>query len=144
VTGFEQQARPHGHHRVLYQPRRDPVVQQHALELGRHCAEVVLQGVAAVSPHQKDPDGHRLLVATELTREMLAEVYRMVGAVTGWALEQRLSASGGPAYGQVAAAAGRTAPPPQRAVQAQPRGVRRAAARTPRVPRQVVVNRRGF
>jgi hypothetical protein len=146
VTGFEQQSRPNGHARVLYQPRRDPVIQQHALELGSHCARVVLQGVDAVSPHQKDPDGHRLLVATELTQAMLAEVYRMVGAVTGWALEQRLSAAGGPAYGQVAAAAGRTAPPPRRGVQAAPRGQRRTPVTRSqqRVPRQAVVNRRGF
>ena len=138
---MEQQARANGRHRVLYEPRKDPVVQQHALELGQHLAQVVLQGVAAVSPNQKDPDGHRVLVATELTRVILVEACRMVGAVTGWSLEQRL-----PAYGQVVGAASRATPPTPRAVQAQPRGARRAVRVPPggRVPARVVVNRRGF
>lgn len=144
MVGFEQQVRPNGHARVLYEPRRDPVIQQHALELGKHVCRVVLQGVDAVSPHQRDPDGHRLLVASELTKQMLAEVYRMVGAVAGWALEQELAA-----YGHAAAAAQSTAPPPPRIVYAQPRsgssgkGQQRAAARAQRVPRQAVANRRG-
>ena len=149
--GFEQQSRPNGHARLLYEPRKDPLIQRHALELGSHCARVVLQGVDAVSPHQKDPDGHRLLVAAELTQAMLKEIYRMVGAVTGWALEQQLTRSGAPAFGHLGRAAVATAPPPRRVVQAQPRGVRRAAARTTpipgrpqRIPRQAVVNRRGF
>jgi hypothetical protein len=141
---MEQQHRANGRHRVLYEPRKDPVVQQHALELGRHCAGVVLQGVAAVSPNQQDPDGHRVLVASELTKAMLAEVYRMVGAVTGWAVEQQLQA-----FGQVVGAAAGTVAPAQRVVQAQPRSVRRAsqAVRTAarqQVPRRIIVNRRGF
>ena len=141
---MEQQARANGRHRVTYAPRKDPVVQQHALELGQHLAHVVLQGVGAVSPNQKDPDGHRLLVATELTRAVLTEAYRMVGAVTGWAVEQRL-----PSYGQVVGAATGTVAPSPRVVQAAPRTVRRASRRgTPvppggRVPSRVVVNRRG-
>ena len=141
MVGFEQEVRPNGHARVLYQPRRDPVIQQHALELGTHVCRVVLQGVDAVSPHQRDPDGHRLLVANELTKQMLAEVYRMVGAVAGWALEQQLVA-----YGRAAAAAQSTAPPPRRIVYAQPRGQQRAAARAQRagtIPRAAVANRRG-
>lgn len=140
---MEQEHRANGRHRVLYEPRKDPVVQQHALELGRHCAGVVLQGVAAVSPNQRDPDGHRVLVASELTKAMLAEVYRMVGAVTGWAVEQQLARAGGSAFGQVVGAAAGTVVRPPRAVQAQPRAVRRAATRQ-QVPRRVVVNRRGF
>ena len=141
---MEQQARANGRHRVLYEPRKDPVVQQHALELGQHLAHVVLQGVDAVSPNQHDPDGHRVLVASELTRAVLTEACRMVGAVTGWSIEQRL-----PAYGDVLGAASRATPPTPRAVQAQPRSVRRAASRTRippggRVPTRVVVNRRGF
>jgi len=146
MVGFEQQVRPNGHARVLYEPRRDPVIQQHALELGKHVCRVVLQGVDAVSPHQRDPDGHRLLVASELTKQMLAEVYRMVGAVAGWALEQQLAATfgkGAPGYGHAAAAAQSTAPPPPRIVYAQPKGQQRAAARAQRVPRNAVANRRG-
>lgn len=145
---MEQQHRANGRHRAVYAPRQDPVVQQHALELGQHLARVVLQGVGAVSPNQKDPDGHRLLVATELTRAVLTEAYRMVGAVTGWAVEQRL-----PSRGQVVGAATGTVAPSPRVVQAgapgSPRGVRRASRRsTPvppggRVPSRVVVNRRG-
>src|SRR5262245_16788103 len=128
MVGFEQQARPNGHARLLYEPRKDPLVQRHALELGAHVARVVLAGVDAVSPKQRDPDGHRVLVAGELTQAMLKEVYRMVGAVAGWALEQQL-----PAYGHLGRAAGATAPPPQRIVyaasragQAQPRSAQRA------------------
>lgn len=137
---METQYQANGRHRVLYEPRRDPVVQQHALELGAHCARVVLEGVAAVSPNQRDPDGHRLLVASELTKAMLAEVYRMVGAVAGWAIERQFAAGG-----HVAGAAQTVAPPPRRAVQAQPRAQRRAQPAQPRrVPTRAVVNRRGF
>ena len=141
--GMYQEVRPNGHARVLYEPRRNPVVQQHALELGQYCARIVLQGVEAVSPHQRDPDGHRVLVATELTKALLTEVYRMIGAVAGWSVEQRL-----PAYGEAIKAASQTAPPAPRTVQAAPRGPqpraqKRAAARAQRIPRQAVANRRG-
>lgn len=138
MVGMYQEVRPNGHARVLYEPRRDPVVQRHALELGQYCARIVLQGVEAVSPHQRDPDGHRVLVASELTKALLTEVYRMIGAVAGWSVEQRL-----PAYGEALKAASQTAPPAPRTVQAQPRAQRRAAARAQRIPRQAVANRRG-
>ena len=131
---MEQQARANGRHRVLYEPRRDPVVQQHALELGRHCADVILQGVAAVSPHQQDPDGHRALVASELTKALLTEVYRMVGAVTGLVVEQRL-----PAFGSVVDAAQRPVVRAPRVVVARPRG-----QKPQRVPARAVFNRRGL
>jgi hypothetical protein len=131
---MEQQARANGRHRVLYEPRRDPVVQQHALELGQHCAQIVLQGVEAVSPNQKDPDGHRALVASEFTRSLLTEVYRMVGAVTGLVVEQRL-----PSMGRVVgAAAQQPIVRRPRTVQARPR-----TQKVQRVPARAVVNRRG-
>jgi len=147
---MEQQARANGRHRVLYQPRKDPVLQQLALAMGTHCGKVILAGVDAVSPHQRDPDGHRRLVALDLTRALLPEVYRMVGAVCGYTVEQAVPSL----LLDLVGAAQRTvvyAPRPVDATgaTAAARTMRRSARATPpvapgsRIPRRVVVNRRG-
>jgi hypothetical protein len=167
-SGWVQEPRANGRHRVLYQPRHDPVVQMHALELGRHSARLILHGIDAVSPHQRDPDGHRLLVAAQLTQAMLSEIYRMIGGVTGTLLDQQV-----PGFGAaILDAADRVvrAPAPMQDLTTPPAQARRQARRTPtsaqprnvtvpgrpsggppggvhpvrqQVPRRAVVNRRG-
>ncbi len=161
VRGWEQQYQANGHHRVLYQPRRDPVVQMHALELGRHSARLILHGLEAVSPNQRDPDGHRLLVAAQLTQAMLSEIYRMIGGVTGTLLDQQVPGFGAAVF-RAAEQVVRGPEPMQDATTpaaqarrqarktptaAQPRPVRTparpASAARQQVPRRAVVNRRG-
>ena len=142
---MEQQYRANGRHRVLYEPRRDPRLQQLALAMGTHCGQLVLAGIDAVSPNQKDPDGHRRLVGMELTRTLLPEAFRMVAAVCGYTVEQRLPSL----FPDLVVAASRTVAPPARTVEAAPRSTRRAprqngpVAPGSRVPRRAVVNRRG-
>lgn len=154
---MQTQYRANGRHRVLYQPRRDPRLQELALAMGTHCGKVVLAGIDAVSPNQKDPDGHRRLVAMELTRAVLPECFHMIAAVCGFYVEQKVPTL----FFDLVAAARSTVNTPVRAVEAVPRSARRASqpAAAPstapgsvrpagrpvrqRIPRQAVVNRRG-
>jgi hypothetical protein len=133
---------------VVYAPWRDPRVQQLTVDLGMHLAEVICAGADAVSPHQRDPDGHRRVVTTQIARHLLAQVYTMVGEVTAAAVTGRRGTLGSlGAAVQRASQASIRQPTPQVVVRrtppvSPPHTV--PVSRTTRAPRSVVVNSRAY
>lgn len=101
---METQYRSSGRHRLAYRPREDPIVEGAVRALCRRLAEVVAQGVDAVSPLQSDPDGHRRRVTIDLTGALLTQVFRLVAGTLAQEVQRRVPSLGG-LHGAVAAGA---------------------------------------
>jgi len=110
----ETQERSTGRHRIVYRAREDRRLQQLVGVLAEQLTRVVEQGVEAVSPNQRDPDGQRRRVAAELSGALLSEVFRLLAIALAARVQQRVpfGASGVLRAAQEATRGGVRRPPP--------------------------------